>query len=46
MPNVSSLVSRAKNLYGTAKVKLDGVKKTIKGISGRSCNRSGYRILY
>lgn len=33
MPNVSSLVSKAKNLYGTAKGKLDGVKKTIKKVS-------------
>ena len=33
MPNVSSLVSKAKGLYGTAKGKLDGVKKTIKKVS-------------
>ena len=33
MPNVSSLVSKAKGLYGTAKGKLDGVKNTIKKVS-------------
>lgn len=33
MPNVSSLVSKAKSLYGTASGKLDGVKKAIKKAS-------------